>query len=137
MARRVFKNGYISINGKDISTDVKQFSIEMTKGLEESQTMGDDWFERLTSIRDFNGSIDPLADEATDKASDVLWDAWEEDDSVDLEIRADRGSVSATNPKWTGKVHVQNFTPVGGSHGEIQMAPATLVGDGPLTKATS
>ena len=52
-------------------------------------------------------------------------------------IQAKTGTVSATNPKWTGTCLVTELQPVAGSAGELAKQSVTWPVSGTLTRATS
>jgi hypothetical protein len=57
--------------------------------------------------------------------------------STALEVRPDAGSVSATNPKFTGSGILESYPIVSGAVGDVSTTSVTFQGTGDLTRATS
>src|SRR5574341_682234 len=137
MASFVLTNAYALINAVDLSNHVKEVNITYEAEEQDDTAMGDltkstagglkNWEMVFTFYQDFaGGSVDatlfPLVGGA----------------AVTLEVRADTGARSATNPAYvaaTGAICF-NYQPFGNSVGEMAMAQATFKPGGAVPTLT-
>jgi hypothetical protein len=56
---------------------------------------------------------------------------------IPVEVRADAGAVSASNPTWKGNALVTEYSPIDGSVGDKHTVSLSVVSAGPLTQANT
>lgn len=136
MANRVITNAYVLINSVDLSSCVRQVTLNYSAEQQDDTAMGDSARSRIPGLKDWSLDIEFFQDYATSKVDATLFSLIGASPFA-VEIRGDAGSVSATNPKYTGNAVLESYQPVAGTVGENQMAPVRLMGVGALTRATS
>ncbi len=136
MANRVITNAYVLINSVDLSTSVRQVTLNYSAEQQDDTAMGDSARSRIPGLKDWSLDIEFFQDYAASKVDATLFSLIGAAPFA-IEIRGDSGSVSATNPKYTGNATLESYQPVAGTVGENQMAPVRLMGVGTLTRATS
>ena len=136
MAKFVLKNAYCSLNSVDLSYHVESIELTHEADPQEDTVMSDDSIGRLAGLKNWTLTVNFRQDYAASKVDATMFSLIGAA-AFAIEIRPDAGAVSATNPKFTGNAILSGYTGVGGSVGEIAMAPCTMLGDGDLTRATS
>lgn len=135
MAEFVLKNGYLDIGGTVVSDRAKSIVLNLTKEAPDSTTMGAD--SRTFSaegLRNATISGELVQDLASSESDAILHAAYENTSAVTFEIRNDSGSVSATNPEYTGSLVITSYTPIGQSVGDLALAPFTAQVTGDVTR---
>lgn len=135
MAQHMLYNGYLLVNAVNLSSWVK--SMRVPQGVEslDDTAMGDTTRTHLGGLKTWSIDADLEQDFAA-SAVDVSISAIL-GTVVAIEVRADAGAVSTTNPKWTGSALVKDYQPIGGEVGSLHMTRLVLESAGPLTRATS
>ena len=128
-------DAYFVLNSVNLSANVK--SIRLPYGVEslDDTAMGDTTRTHLGGLKTWSIEVDLLQDYAsssTDQTLNALVGS-----TYAFEIRPTSGSVSATNPKWTGTALVKDYQPIGGTVGELHMTRLVLESASALTRATS
>lgn len=128
-------DAYFVLNSVNLSANVK--SIRLPYGVEslDDTAMGDTTRTHLGGLKTWSIEVDLLQDYAsssTDQSLNALVGG-----TYAFEIRPTSGSVSATNPKWTGTALVKDYQPIGGTVGELHMTRLMLESASALTRATS
>lgn len=136
MAVHKFYNAYVSINSVDLSDHVK--SVTLNTGAEslDATKMSDTTRNFIGGLLTATLSIDFEQDYASAKV-DATIAAVGLGASTAIEIRPDAGSVSSTNPKWTGSWVLTSYQPVGGTVGDLHMTQLQCVPAGAVTRATA
>jgi hypothetical protein len=132
-----FTNGYLTVNGVNLSDHVKSLTVQQGANLGDESAMGDTtqvnragvltWSISATFIQDFaalsvDATLSPLIGAA----------------AFPIACRPLNAAQSATNPTWSGSAVLQDYQPIAGSHGDVPMiAAATFVSAGTLTRTAS
>ena len=135
MASFVFDDAYVSLGGTDLSDHVRSVTLDTSADLVESQAMGDSWKERLGGLKDWSLSVEFLQDFAAAEVDATLWPLL--GTTFTVAIRPTNAAAAPTNPEYTGAGALESYTPLGGSVGELAMAPITVQGAGELSRATA
>lgn len=135
MATHKLHNAYFVINSVNLSAWVK--AIELPQGCEslDDTFMADTtrshagglltWSLKVTLGQDYVAS-------AVDQTINALVGTV-----TTFEVRADAGSVSTTNPKWSGSCLVKGYKPLGGTVGDLHLTELELDSASTLTRATA
>jgi hypothetical protein len=127
-------NEYVSLNSVDMSDHVKSATLALEAAQLDPTAMGDSWTKARGGLKSGTLSIEFLDDFDASEVDSTLWAIF--GTVVAFEVRPDAGTVSATNPKYTGEVLI-NAHSVGGSLGELAMKSLSLPTSGTVTRATS
>lgn len=134
MATFALLNEYLAINSVDLSDHVRQATLALEATALDSTAMGDTWTEQTGGLKSGTLTIEFLDDFAASEVDVTLWPLF--GTVTTFEVRPDAGAVSATNPKYTGSIFVQQHT-VGGTLNEMAMKSLTLPTSGTVTRATA
>lgn len=135
MAHFVLTDAFVSLNAVDLSDHVKSVTVDYKADVQDDTTMGDTTHTRLGGLKDWNLSIEFAQDFAAAEVDATLFPLV--GTSFAVIVRAvNVGGVSATNPNFTGTGILESYTPIGGSVGDLAMAPVSILGNGVLTRAT-
>ena len=136
MAKFVLKDGYVSINAVVLSDHVESVTVNHNGETPERTSMGDNSRARLPGLKDFSLDLNFRQDHAASNVDATLFPLVGAA-AFAIEIRPTTAAVSSTNPKYTGNCLLSAYNPVTGTVGDTAAAPATLIGDGDLARATS
>ena len=137
MAAKVLTNAYIYLNG---ASNVSGFATKVELNVDvvelDSTTFGSGWTTNEGGLKSGSISIDFLDDYTASTGLDaILWPLL--GSSVAFEIRTDSGTVSTSNPKWTGNVRISKLPAISGGVGELAKKSVTWPANGAVTRATS
>lgn len=133
MAVLAFTDAYLVVNSVNLSDHVKSVTATFDAALLDSTAMGDTWTENTPGLKSGSISVTFNDDFASGSVDATLWPLF--GTSTTFELRPTSSAVSATNPKWTGSV-VVNQIPVGGGVGELGAKSVTWPTTGTVTRAT-
>jgi|SRR5215471_329651 len=137
MARFVFTNAYFNFNSVALSNYVSDITLNWTQPTQEVTAMGDQGVAKLPGLRNDSIDVTLRQDYAAALVDATFSAAFLAGTGVPVEIRSDAGTVGTSNPKWTGTVLVESYTPIGGAIGDTADATVTLTVQGALTYATA
>lgn len=134
-----WKNGYIMINGVDLSDHAREFTLQKTVAALPNDAHGGntayvigglvEWTVDCTFLQDFaaakvHQTLNPLSD-----AGQVAFPVIVGPDAT--------ATVSSTNPRYSGNAVMTAYRPFGGAHGVNMEATATFQCGSDLTTRTS
>lgn len=96
--------------------------------------MGDSWVTATGGLKSGTLTIEFLDDFAASEVDATLWPLF--GTVTTFAVRPDAGSVSATNPTYSGSVFIAQHT-LGGSVGDLAMKSLTFPTSGTVTRATA
>ncbi len=134
MAKFLYKNAFFEINSIDLSDRVESLTLNVGAETPETTAMSDGTRQRVASFVDWSIEVTFRQDFAAANVDATLFPLVGAA-AFAIEIRPDAGAVAATNPKFTGNALLASYSPLTGSVGDVAGAPATLQGDGTLTRA--
>ena len=134
MAKFLLTDGYVSINGVDLST--YGFGLQTPQTREQVDVSGFNSTgakEYLAGSRDDSAIISFLQDFAGSKVHQTVSPLFQNSSTFGFEIRPTSGSVSATNPRYWGTAAIFNYTGLDGqisnrSETQVELKAATSTG---------
>lgn len=137
MASFVLKNAYLLLNAVDLSDHVRSITVNYSAEIQDKTAMSNVSRARLSGLKDWSLDIEFLQDYAAAKVDATVFPIV--GTQVAVEVRADAGAVSATNPKYTGNGIIESYSPIAGAVGDTAMTPVRMAGsDGvALVRATA
>lgn len=117
MAKYVFTDAKILVNGVDMSLMADETSIELEVDSIETTTFGAGWRSKLGGLKAGNLGIKFKQDFAAAQVDALLWPLL--GTVVTFELRPTSAARSATNPGYTGSVLVTSYTPITGGVGDV------------------
>jgi hypothetical protein len=133
MAKQVVLTQFNSLGGTDLSSYVKNGTLEMESDAQDSTTMGSaGWSEFLAGLRSGTLSFSAVDDVAASALDSIVWPLF--GTVATFEVRLNSSVVGASNPKYTGSVLINKFA-IGGSVGELAMKDLSFPTTGAITRA--
>lgn len=136
MAETVLTNAYCLINGVNLSDHVKSVKINYGAETPEITAMSVATKARLPGLKDWSIDLEFNQDFAAAKVDATLFPLVGAA-AFAVEIRADAGARSATNPAYTGNVLLADYSPVSGKVGDVLSTGPKLMGTGTLSRLTA
>ena len=136
MAKSIFKNVFLSVNGVTLSDRVRTVTLEYGAEIQDSTAHGSNSRTRLAGLKDWSLSIEWLQDYAAANVDATLWPLVGAA-AFAIILRPDAGVVGAANPQFTGNAVLESYQPMGGTVGDVHMSPSVLRGDGDLARAVA
>lgn len=135
MAKQVVLTQFISLNGTDLSSYVKDGTLELEADAQDSTTMGSaGWNEFLAGLKKGTLSFSVTDDVAAAALDSILWPLFAT--LPTFEVRLNSAVVGTSNPKFTGILLMNNFA-IGGAVGDLAMKDLKFPTSGAVTRATA
>lgn len=135
MASTVLTNAFISWNSVDLSDFLKSATLNYEAEMQDETAMGDTTRINLGGLKNWSIDLEFNGDEASSATAQTLFPDVGVQRTVIL--RPDAGSVSATNPNYTGTGILASFSPLSGGVGDLNRNPVRIMSAGALSRATS
>lgn len=137
MATTVLTNAYISIAANVLSTNGNQIAVDTQAADLTSTTFGSTWDTAVVGLLNASGNITFVQDFAAAGLDSIMWALFIARAAVAFEFRADAGTVTTSNPKYTGSLLVLSWPPLGNSVGELATVKCNFKVTGAITRGTS
>lgn len=137
MAKLVLTNAYVSINGTDVSANIKQVTLPLERDAVDQTAMGSGTKISAPGLKSYSIELEAYNDFAASALDSILYPLFDAGTAFAVVIKPVAASVSTSNPSYTGTCFIQNYTPIGGSVGENAMTPIKLTPTAALVRATS
>lgn len=138
MAKMVLKSSYLSLATVDWSAFLAK--IELKAEVEEKDVTtfaSNGWVEVLGGLFKAGLSLTWRQDVAAASVDSAMWTHFLTGTPIAFETRLTSAAVGTSNPKWTGLVLVKDWTPIGGSPGDVAGHDTSWPTSGAVTRATS
>ena len=135
MARLVLTNAFVKFGSVDLSDHIASVSLNTSYDIVETTSFGNTAKTRVAGLADNSVSFEFHQDYASGSVESTIYPLL--GTAVTCEVRPVNTTVSATNPKYTFSVLISEWTPLGGSVGELASAQVSWPISGAVTKATS
>ncbi len=134
MAKQVFTNAVVTVNGVDFSDHIAAVTIEQTADEIETTAFGGSWRTRTVGLKDGSVTLDWHQDFAS-SVDATLSNAWGAVGTVT--VMPNGTAISASNPRWTCPVVLSGYSPVAGSVGDLLTFSTTWAAAGAFARATA
>lgn len=126
----------VTINGTDLSAYISSIQINVEAAdLDATTFASGGWRERVGGLKDGSVTINFKGDYASGTVDATLWPLLGA--TTTITAKPDGGSVSATNPLFSGSYLINELRPIEGSVGELVEFSLTWPSSGEITRATS
>jgi len=126
---------YLALNGSATLNDhVKAATLTIEAEALDSTAMGPGWKSNIGGLKSGTLAVTFNDDYAASNVDATLWPLL--GTVVTFEVRPTDAAVSATNPKYTGSVLIQQHA-LGGSVGELASKALSFPVSGAVTRATA
>ena len=136
MAKMVLLAQYLSINGTALSSYTKkaELSVEVEdKDVTTYASAG--WKEVLGGLKSGELSVEFLQDFAASQLDSIMWPLL--GTVVSFEVRADQAAVGTSNPKYSGSILINGWSPITGGVGDEATVSVGFPTSGAVTRATT
>ena len=137
MATFVLYDAYLSVAGVDLSDHVRSVTVDAGQNMADDTAMGDAFVSNTAGLATWSVSVEFLQDYASSKVDATLEPLLGIGNTAALVVKPTSGSVSSTNPSYSGTSILESYNPIGGSVGDQAMASATFQSASALTRNTS
>lgn len=135
MAKFVNTTVKTTINGVDLSDHIAAVTFDLTSDEIETTAFGTAWRQRIGGgLKDASVKIDFHQDFGAGSVDATLYPLY--GSIATVVVVPTSGSVSATNPSWTGTFTVSQYTPVSGNVGDLATLSVSWSSAGTVTRGT-
>lgn len=140
MAKFVATNVKTTINGQDFSDHIAAVTLDVTSDEIETTAFGAGWRSRVAGLKDGSITLDFHQDFATTGSGAVDQTIWNNFGSqATVVVTPTSGSVTATNPSYTGVFLVSQTQPIASTVGDLATQSVTwpLASGSGITRGTA
>jgi hypothetical protein len=136
VAKFVATDVKVTINGTNLSDHIAQVSLEQTADEIETTAFGTEWRQRVGGgLKDASISIDFHQDFGAGSVDAILSPLF--GSIATVVVAPTSGSVSATNPSFTGTFSVVQYSPVASSVGDLATLSVSWPSSGTVVRGTA
>ena len=136
MAVFAMNDCYIALNGSDRSAYISSVTLSVNVAELDSTDFADaGWTVPIAGRKSGSLALTFNQDVAASAIDSIMWPLL--GTTVTFEIRATNSTVGTSNPKYTGSLLVNSWTPLDGSPGDLAQVSVTLPLSGAVTRATA
>jgi len=135
MAKFVATDYVIEIGGTDFSSSIAAATLEISADEQETTAFGADYRTRIAGLKDASLTLDWHQDFGAASVDATLFPLM--GSVVAWSIKPNSGSVSATNPSYSGSAVVTSYSPYANSVGDLATFSVTWPVTGEVTRGTT
>lgn len=135
MAKFVFTDAYVSINGTVLSDHVKSVTLNTGAEAQDDTVMGDDTRSNIGGLKTWSVEVEFAQDFAASQV-DATLSTMGVGGTGTIAVRPTSAAKSATNPEYTGTGMLESYGPMDGNIGDLATARASFSSAGTLTRST-
>lgn len=135
MAKFVTTDYSVTIASTDFSSSIAAVTLEITTDEQETTAFGNTARTRIAGLKDASLTIDWHQDFGSGSVDETLFPLL--GSAVEFTILPQGGTVSATNPSYTGTAIVTQYSPLDSSVGDLATFSVTWPVSGEVTRATA
>lgn len=138
MATEVLTDAFVEYDSVDLSAFVTAVTLNYEAEIRDDTAMGDDTRSNIGGLKNWSAEIEFNQDFAASAVDATLFSKV--GNIATLSIRKSSGSVSATNPTYSGGALLASYPPFGNTVGDKMTATASFVPGGAsntLSRATA
>ena len=134
----VFKKGFVSLNGQDISDQVTQVTVALTKEQLETTPISEEFITTIPGLKSGTVSMQANQDFSQGGLDDILFGIFNSDSPVTFVCRPRVESKSVNNPEYSFSVNMNAYSPMeGGQVGQVMTTPIELNSTGAISRSVS
>lgn len=133
MAKFVFKNGTVTVNGVDLSDHVRNVDIPLSKDQVESTGLnGNGLHTFLPGLGNERFVITFANDFAAASVYATLYPLYRNETVFEVKVVGNGGAASATNPGWTAHCQLYDYDPVNAAVGALSETQVNFIAVEPI-----
>ena len=127
MAQFVITTGFVEIDGQDLTTDVKSYSVDLRKDQIDDTALNDTAHSFLAGLQNNEVTVEFLQDFAVSTGVDTtLFDVWDGGVAVTIKVRPTSGAITTSNPEYQFSGVLFDYTPISGAIGDQALTSVTF-----------
>ncbi len=136
MAKFVATDYNVTINGANFSNDLAAVTLDITAEEQETTAFGSTFRSRVGGLKDASITLDFHQDFGAASVDATLWPLLGTNATV--VIKPTSGTITATNPSYTGVFLVTEYQPYASSVGDLAtLSVSWPLASGSVTRATA
>ena len=135
MAKFVLTDASLVINSVDLSDHVASVTLELNSEEIDTTAFGSTFMSKTGGLKSGTLSIDFQQDFASSEVDQTMFPLF--GSTTTFVLKPTSGSVSATNPSYSGSILVNQHIPVANAVGELATMSVSFPTSGTITRATS
>lgn len=140
MGEMCLKNAYVLIGSTGSYTALSTFcrSVTINYGAEmlDRTAMGSSGRKRLAGLKDWSLTLELNQDYAASQVDATLFPLVGST-AKQAQVRPTTSITGAANPKFVGKCHLESYSPISGSVGNLGTVSVTFPGHGVMTRSVA
>lgn len=132
-----FLDGFIEVNGVDLSDHCESFTLTQGQESLDNHAMGDQAAYQRAGLMTWNVEANFFQDFSAGNVNATLYPLLSGTETFAVRVKPTSSATSATNPLWSGQAFISSYNPLGGSHGDNLMSPCTFTMAGDIFMETS
>ena len=133
---QVLKNAMVVVDGTDLTTQTRQVTLTYQTEVLDGTAMGDTNRTRVPGYKDWSIDLEFYQNYASSSVDDVLFDLVGSS-TFTVSIRPTTNAQASTNPTFSGTGLLESYSPLGGTVGELLLAPVRIQAASALSRHTS
>ena len=135
MAKFVATDYKVTINGGTVSSSLASVELPIEIDEQETTAFGSQWRTRISGLKSGSITLEFHQDFASGALDSILWPLLGTNATVTVVPTS--GTVTASNPSYTGTFLVTSYTPFASTVGDLATVGITWPLTGELTRATA
>ena len=135
MAKFVATDYKVTINGTNLSTSLASVELPIEIDEQETTAFGSEWRTRIAGLKSGSITLEFHQDFAAGALDSILWPLLGTNATV--VVVPTSGTVTASNPSYTGTFLVTQYTPYASTVGDLATVSVSWPLTGALTRATA
>ena len=135
MAKFVATDYKVTINGGTVSSSLASVELPIEIDEQETTAFGSAWRTRIAGLKSGSITLEFHQDFAAGALDSILWPLLGTNATV--VVTPTSGSVTASNPSYTGTFLVTQYTPYASTVGDLATVSVSWPLTGELTRATA
>lgn len=135
MAKFVTTDYSITLGTTDFSSSIAAVTLEVSADEQETTAFGDSYRTRIAGLKDATLTLDFHQDFGAASVDATLWPLL--GSTVEFTILPTSGSVSATNPSYSGTALCTQYSPFSNSVGDLATLSVSWPVSGEISRATA
>ena len=135
MAKFVATDYKVTINGGTVSSSLASVELPIEIDEQETTAFGSEWRTRIAGLKSGSITLEFHQDFAAGALDSILWPLLGTNATVTVVPTS--GTVTASNPSYTGTFLVTSYTPYASPVGDLATVSVTWPLSGALTRATA
>ena len=135
MAKFVATDVKVTINGTDFSSNLAQVELSLESDDVETTAFGNSWRTRQGGLKQGSITLDWHQDFAAGSVNATLFPLF--NTLATVVVTPTSGSVSPTNPSFSGLFLVNSYSPIASSVGDLATFSVTWPASGTVTQGTA